>query len=425
MRGWSSPVNTSTSRSATVPCARSSPPRSAEGAWPGIVFYTDIFQLTEASLRWAVRLAGYGFLVAVPEIYHRVEPPGTVLGFDDEGKARGQADVEAITTAEFDEDIAAAISWLAARGRAGRRRRPLHGRAPRRSAPRSTRAWTAPRCWYPTGLHDGKLGKDVSDSLQRAGEIERRAAADLRHARPAHAAAAAATTVQRRRSTRRARATSGTSTTPSTPSGATSARASTPRPPTARSPRRSRSSGGCCDEALRPPDVGELPQGAHPAARSSASSTSACTSTSSTATAHGQQRAQPDRARAGAGDRRRRRSSPSPARSCCSWPRARRSCRSPAWTRARVHQWLFFEQNQVEPGLAVARFMALVGLGDDAPEVFADRLAQGRRALEALAARARRRAAVPRRRGLQRRRHPGVRVRALRGRRRARPARGR
>ena len=58
-----------------------------DGDWPGVVFYTDIIQLTEASLRWAVRLAGHGFVVAVPEIYHRIEEPGTVLGFDDEAKA--------------------------------------------------------------------------------------------------------------------------------------------------------------------------------------------------------------------------------------------------------------------------------------------------------------------------------------------------
>jgi glutathione S-transferase len=55
-----------------------------------------------------------------------------------------------------------------------------------------------------------------------------------------------------------------------------------------------------------------------------------------------------------------------------------------ALERARVHQWLFFEQNQVEPGIAVARFMALVGRVAKAPEVFADRLRQGRRALESL-----------------------------------------
>src|SRR4051794_26404062 len=69
----------------------------ASGRRPGILFYTDIFQLTESSLRWAVRLAGHGFVVAAPEIYHRIEPAGTVLEFDDPGKARGQADVERLT----------------------------------------------------------------------------------------------------------------------------------------------------------------------------------------------------------------------------------------------------------------------------------------------------------------------------------------
>ena len=27
-------------------------------------------------------------------------------------------------------------------------------------------------CWYPTGLQDGKLGKEPADSLERAGEID-------------------------------------------------------------------------------------------------------------------------------------------------------------------------------------------------------------------------------------------------------------
>jgi glutathione S-transferase len=54
--------------------------------------------------------------------------------------------------------------------------------------------------------------------------------------------------------------------------------------------------------------------------------------------------------------------------------------------RARVHQWLFFEQNQVEAGVAVARFMALYGgLAAQHPEVFANRQAQGRRSLKTLA----------------------------------------
>src|SRR3954447_8224349 len=86
-------------------------PRTA-GPHPGVLFYTDIFQLTESSLRWAVRLAGYGFLVAVPEIYHPLERAGTVAGCDDEGKRRGQADAEATAVADFDEDVRAALDHL-------------------------------------------------------------------------------------------------------------------------------------------------------------------------------------------------------------------------------------------------------------------------------------------------------------------------
>jgi carboxymethylenebutenolidase len=143
----------------------------AGGPHPGVVFYSDIFQLTESTLRWAVRLAGYGFLVAVPEIYHRLEPPGTVLGFDDEGKARGQADADALTTAEFDADVAAALAWLGEQtgrplGAAGH---CTGGHLAFRAAFHPDVAATA--CWYATGLHDGKLGADDTGSLARAGEI--------------------------------------------------------------------------------------------------------------------------------------------------------------------------------------------------------------------------------------------------------------
>src|SRR5215210_2763726 len=87
----------------------------AGGPHPGVVFYSDIFQLTEPTLRWCVRLAGYGFVVAAPEIYHRIEPAGTVLDFDDAGKARGQGDAERTPVADFDADVRAALAWLSER----------------------------------------------------------------------------------------------------------------------------------------------------------------------------------------------------------------------------------------------------------------------------------------------------------------------
>src|SRR5262245_32188554 len=55
----------------------------AEGRYPGILFYSDIFQLTGPMVRACTRLAGYGFVVAAPEIYNRIEPPGTAIPFDD------------------------------------------------------------------------------------------------------------------------------------------------------------------------------------------------------------------------------------------------------------------------------------------------------------------------------------------------------
>jgi carboxymethylenebutenolidase len=144
---------------------------AAAGRNPGIVFYSDIFQLTEPTLRWAVRLAGYGFVVATPEIYHRLEPAGTVLEFDDAGKARGQADAEATPVADFDEDIAGALAWLGERcpsvGAAGH---CTGGHLAFRAAFSPAVRGTA--CWYPTGLHDGKLGADPAGSLARAGEID-------------------------------------------------------------------------------------------------------------------------------------------------------------------------------------------------------------------------------------------------------------
>ena len=52
--------------------------------------------------------------------------------------------------------------------------------------------------------------------------------------------------------------------------------------------------------------------------------------------------------------------------------------------RARVHQWLFFEQNQVEAGARGRALHALTGQVPKKPEVFADRLRQGRNALRSL-----------------------------------------
>ena len=145
------------------------------GRYPGVVFYSDIFQLTDSTLRWCIRLAGHGFVVAAPEIYHRIEPAGTVLEFDDEGKSRGQADADATSVADFDEDIRATLDWLEADERVAEGGLCATGHCT--GGHLGFRAAFDPRVratalWYPTGLHDGKLAKEAdAGSLGRAPEI--------------------------------------------------------------------------------------------------------------------------------------------------------------------------------------------------------------------------------------------------------------
>jgi glutathione S-transferase len=53
--------------------------------------------------------------------------------------------------------------------------------------------------------------------------------------------------------------------------------------------------------------------------------------------------------------------------------------------RARVHQWLFFEQNQIESQIAVVRFLVLTGRAPRYPELVESLVARGRGSMGALA----------------------------------------
>ena len=142
------------------------------GPFPAVLLYTDIFQITESTLRTSRALASYGFIMAVPEIYPHGELAGVALDFDDAGKARGLAGAASMTTSEFDADRVAVLDHLA--GFAGVSELfaagfCIGGHLAFRAAfdPRVS----ATVCFYPTGLQNGGLGGDVADSLSRAAEI--------------------------------------------------------------------------------------------------------------------------------------------------------------------------------------------------------------------------------------------------------------
>src|SRR5215470_16096386 len=151
-------------------------PRTEEKRrFPGVIFYSDIFQLTGPMLRACVRLAGYGFVVAAPEIYHRVEPPGSAIAFDDAGRTRGLGNASKTSVAEFDRDCRAVLDYLAqhemvSATKLGAAGFCIGGHLAFRAALQPDVRATV--CFYGTGIHNGKLGKDAdAGSLAQASKI--------------------------------------------------------------------------------------------------------------------------------------------------------------------------------------------------------------------------------------------------------------
>ena len=147
----------------------------ASGKFPGILCYSDIFQLTGPMLRACVRLAGYGFVAIAPEIYHRIEPPGSAIPFDDAGRTRGLENASKTPVADFDASCRAALDWLGTQPKVappniGAMGFCIGGHLAFRAALQPDVRATV--CFYGTGIHNGKLGKDAdAGSLAQAAKI--------------------------------------------------------------------------------------------------------------------------------------------------------------------------------------------------------------------------------------------------------------
>lgn len=83
-----------------------------DGTYPAILLYSEIFQQTGPIARSARLMAGHGYAVLVPEVFHELNPLGTVLAYDDAGRDKGNADKSAKSVEAYDRDNAAMIAWL-------------------------------------------------------------------------------------------------------------------------------------------------------------------------------------------------------------------------------------------------------------------------------------------------------------------------
>ena len=145
------------------------------GTFPGVLLFSEIYQVTAPIRRIAAMLAGNGYVAAVPEVYHEYEPAGTVLAYDTAGTDRGNALKFSKPISAYDADASAALTALAehpaCNGRLATFGVCLGGHLAYRAAldPRVSAA----ACFYATDIHSGTLGKGQSDnSLARMGDLK-------------------------------------------------------------------------------------------------------------------------------------------------------------------------------------------------------------------------------------------------------------
>ena len=142
---------------------------------PAILFYSEIFQQTGPIERSAKFMAGQGYAVLVPEVFHELNPIGTVLGYDDAGRDKGNADKAAKDAQGYDTDNRAMIEYLNKQswynGKLGAMGYCIGGHLAFRAALQPEVKATA--CFYATDLHGNNIpNKPNQHSMDRLADIK-------------------------------------------------------------------------------------------------------------------------------------------------------------------------------------------------------------------------------------------------------------
>ncbi|KAK6464531.1 carboxymethylenebutenolidase [Scheffersomyces coipomensis] len=142
--------------------------------FPGVIVYSEIYQVTGPVSRFAKDIAGQGFVVVCPSIYHNFVN-SDALAYDDEGTDNGNLYKIEKELKSYDEDNSLAIEYLLSlptcNGKIGATGMCLGGHLAFRSSldPRVSAAV----CFFATDIHIHALGKGKNDdSLIRSKEIQ-------------------------------------------------------------------------------------------------------------------------------------------------------------------------------------------------------------------------------------------------------------
>lgn len=143
--------------------------------YPGLVLFSEIFQVTGPIFRTARLLASQGYIVAIPEIFHEFESIGTALPYTSEGTDKGNRYKVEKDLAAYDDDARVVLAHLKnlpeCTGRLGSIGICIGGHLSFRCAMNAD--VLAAVCFYATDIHKRSLGKGMRDnSLDRIPEIK-------------------------------------------------------------------------------------------------------------------------------------------------------------------------------------------------------------------------------------------------------------
>ncbi|KAF9654367.1 dienelactone hydrolase [Thelephora ganbajun] len=139
-------------------------PGYPQAKFPGVVCFSEIYQVTGPVERFAGQIASHGYIVACPSTYHEFEGPEPIP-YDTEGTDRGNNYKIEKTVAAYDEDATLAIDLLCSlsncNGRIAATGMCLGGHLAFRAA--FDHRVQASVCFFATDIHSATLGKGKND----------------------------------------------------------------------------------------------------------------------------------------------------------------------------------------------------------------------------------------------------------------------
>jgi len=139
-------------------------PDYPEAKFPGVVVFSEIYQVTGPVERFAGQIASQGYVVACPSVYHEFQGP-EAIPYDVEGTDRGNKYKIEKEVSAYDEDATLSIDLLISskncNGRIAATGMCLGGHLAFRAAfdPRVL----ASVCFFATDIHSATLGKGKND----------------------------------------------------------------------------------------------------------------------------------------------------------------------------------------------------------------------------------------------------------------------